>query len=85
MSARDLAKGLVWNTASSTPCGPWTQNRKLKMYMLVLLGVGHVSYQTLPQERAQRPRLEKHNMNQRTLARGIDSKALNKLKCKIWP
>ncbi len=41
--------------------------------------------QSWTQEHAQRPRLKKRYMNQRTLARGIDVKAPRKLKSKIWP
>ena len=41
--------------------------------------------QSWAQERAQRPRLEKRYINQRRLAREIDSKAPNKLKSKMWP
>ncbi len=62
----------------------WTQNRKLKykyvfIFVFVLLfgfsRVWQVFGQIWAQQPAQRTRLEKHNINQRKLARDIDSKA----------
>jgi hypothetical protein len=49
--------------------------QETKIYILVVLGFGPVFGQTWAQEPAQRPRLEKRYINQRKLAREIDSKA----------
>ena len=56
----------------------WTQNRKL--VLLVFRGFWPVFGQSWAQEPAQRPQLEKRYINQRKLARGIDSKAQKKTK-----
>ncbi len=44
-------------------------------YFIVILGLPPVFAQSWAQERAQRPRLEKRYINQRKLARGVDSRA----------
>jgi hypothetical protein len=59
--------------------------QQTKIYILVLLCFWPLFGQSWPQERAQRPRLEKRYIHQRKLARGIDPKAPRKLKSKIWP
>jgi hypothetical protein len=46
-----------------------------QIYISFFIGFWPVFGQSGPQERAQRPRLEKHYINQRTLARGINSEA----------
>ena len=49
--------------------------QETKIYILIFLGFGGIFGHSWAQEPAQRPRLEKHDIDQRKLTREIDSKA----------